>query len=491
LHPGAASLPRFTLFGWVSPPADSTTLARYTELAGAGFNVTVLAWEDPGSVPPNLLRLEYSAQVGVRNLLLDNRLDHVHERRPCHVRHARQRRRSLPRPRAFLGYYLGDEPKETLFPRIAEWFRLLRSRDPAHPGWNNLSGRGVFRHAMPSSLICARTRARCSRRCCPPITTTIARTENRDCSWTTSRATAQVAREYGLPFWGILLVTQHGTFREVDDGLLSWQVAQWLSYGARVSGYFTYWTPAPDPAMNWRDGMIRYGTGERSSHYEQVRVLNQLVKPVGESLAELAWLGTEHAGGTPVGGTTFMPDSLVAAVEGACLARPVRGRTGKPHLFVANRDSAAARTIALELVGERRVERMGEGGAWCGVDVSAHRDRPARGAAARSRRVRAAAALGRLRRGGERRLHRRFSASPEPARHAVRFAAERVAGSSTLMMVDASGRRVWGCTLAGEAPVVVWDGRADDGTRVRPGLYWARLEDSRGSVVRKVTWLGR
>ena len=26
--------------GWVSPPADSTTPARYAELAGAGLNVT-------------------------------------------------------------------------------------------------------------------------------------------------------------------------------------------------------------------------------------------------------------------------------------------------------------------------------------------------------------------------------------------------------------------------------------------------------------------
>jgi hypothetical protein len=33
------------------------------------------------------------------------------------------------------------------------------------------------------------------------------------------------------------------------------------------------------------------------------------------------------------------------------------------------------------------------------------------------------------------------------------------------------------------------DGRADDGTRVRPGFYWARLTDANGSVVRRVAWL--
>src|SRR5881396_522430 len=37
----AASLPRFTLFGWVSPPNESTTAERISELAGAGLNVAL------------------------------------------------------------------------------------------------------------------------------------------------------------------------------------------------------------------------------------------------------------------------------------------------------------------------------------------------------------------------------------------------------------------------------------------------------------------
>jgi len=72
----------------------------------------------------------------------------------------------------------------------------------------------------------------------------------------------------------------------------------------------------------------------------------------------------------------------------------------------------------------------------------------------------------------------------------VRFAATRVQGPATLMLLDVNGRRVWARTLAGDAPVAVWDGRTDDGVRVRPGFYWARLADARGSVVRRVAWLG-
>jgi hypothetical protein len=192
-----------------------------------------------------------------------------------------------------------------------------------------------------------------------------------------------------------------------------------------------------------------------------------------------------------VGGTAFTPDSLVAGVEGRATLGQFADAQGMPHLFVANRDSAVARTIVLDLVGERRVERLGEGGAWsewASVPTATGRRVELPLAPGGFALLRLSGGCVAVVNGG---CTAQFSASPEPARHAVRFAAERMAGSSTLMVVDTSGRRVWGCALEGQAPVVVWDGRTDDGTRVRPGLYWARLEDSRGSVVRKVTWLGR
>src|SRR5215471_11732311 len=72
-NPGTATLSRFTLYGWVAPPTTFTTAERYAEFANAGFNTTVLAWEDPGSLAENLKRLEFSRPVGVRNLLLDQR----------------------------------------------------------------------------------------------------------------------------------------------------------------------------------------------------------------------------------------------------------------------------------------------------------------------------------------------------------------------------------------------------------------------------------
>ena len=489
-HPGTASLARFTLFGWVSPPVAFTSPERYAELANAGLNTTVLAWEDPGTTAENAKRLAYTRPVGVRNLLLDLRLDGVHEDDPATYALLDTIVATYQGDAAFLGWYLGDEPPLETFPRLAEWFRLLRAHDPPHPAWNNLLGRLAFpsRAAWLDYLRAYASQVQPAVLCTDHYDHLV--TGDRGLFIDNVAGTAQVAREYGLPFWGIVLVIKHGPYREVDDALLRWQVAQWLSYGTRGIGYFTYWTPAPDAFENWDVGMITYATGERTYHYDQVRTLNLRVKPLGEALAGLAWLSTQHSGGTPIGGTPFVGDSLVAAVEGRATLGTFADAAGTPYLFVANRDSSAAQAIALDLHGERTVERFADAGGWTPWPSAP---------TAQGRRVELALAAGdfallKLSGGcpglASGTCAATLDAAPNPGASSVRFAATRVSGRSTLMLLDLSGRRIWARALDGEAPVVVWDGRADDGSRARPGFYWARLTDANGSVVRRVAWLG-
>jgi hypothetical protein len=489
-NPGTASLAPFTLFGWVSPPTDFTTPDRYAELANAGLNATVLAWQDPGTPDENAKRLDYTRPLGVRNLLLDLRLDDVHEDDPSTFARLDSIVDTYKADPAFLGYYLGDEPDLARFPRLAEWFRLLRARDPSHPGWNNLFGRLVY---PDRAAFLAYLRAYASQ-----VQPAVLSTDHYDHHVNGDRGlfidnvsgTAQVAREYGLPFWGIVLVIKHRDYRDVDDGLLRWQVAQWLSYGSRGIGYFTYWTPAPDTNEHWGDGMIRWDTGERAPHYDQVRTLNLRLKPMGETLAGLAWLSTEHSGGTPIGGTAFAPDSLVDRVEGRATLGTFADAAGTPYLFVANRDSSLAQAIALDLEGERRVDRFTDAGGW-----TAWPSAPT----PQGRRVELALAPGDftlLRVSGgcpgltSGACDATLDAAPNPGSVSVRFAATRVRQPATFTLLDLNGRRIWARPVAGEAPVIVWNGHADDGTRVRPGVYWARLTDANGSVVRRVAWLG-
>ena len=100
---GAASgygsaLPRFALFGWASPPRESTTVERYAELAATGFNVTLTALGETGTWTDNLLRLDVTRPFGLQNLLLDNDLDSVSTSRPS----------SLALADTIVARYIGD-----------------------------------------------------------------------------------------------------------------------------------------------------------------------------------------------------------------------------------------------------------------------------------------------------------------------------------------------------------------------------------------------
>ena len=157
----------------------------------------------------------------MRNLLLDLRLDLVHEDDPATYAVLDTIVATYQSDPAFLGYYLGDEPGLAAFPRLAEWFRLLRAQDPLHPGWNNLFGRIGVPDRGPRG-------SRYLRAYASQVQPAVLCTDHYDHLVTGDRGlfvdnvagTAQVAREYGLPFWGIVLVTKHQVYREVDDGLL-------------------------------------------------------------------------------------------------------------------------------------------------------------------------------------------------------------------------------------------------------------------------------
>jgi hypothetical protein len=260
-----SALPRFALFGWASPPRESTTVERYAELAATGFNVTLTALGETGTWADNRLRLDVTRPFGLQNLLLDNDLDSVFTDVPATLALAdtiAARYRDDP---AFLGYYLGDEPPASVFPRLGEWFQVLRERDPAHPAWNSLLPRGAFAtvadfeaylrqyvEATHPAVLCNNQYDFVIDGDAHQLTENVA-------------ALGSVARANGIPFWGIVQLEEHWRYRRVTEGMLRWQIAQWLAGGALGIGYFTYWTPDPVPGQVWEPAMIDRARGQRAA----------------------------------------------------------------------------------------------------------------------------------------------------------------------------------------------------------------------------------
>jgi hypothetical protein len=484
-----AAVPRFALFGWVSPPPESTTAYRYDELAGAGLNVTQPALEDQGRRGDNLRRLDLAAARGLRCLIWEQRFDACF---PGHPGSAALFDSIVADYRAhpgFLGYYMGDEPPPDIYPLLRWLHAELRARDPDHPAWNNLLGRGSYpdRAAWEGQARAYLDSTRAAVLCDDHYDFRL--DGDRGLFVANAAGLAAVAREYGIPFWAIIQLVSHGPYRLLTEGELTWQVAMLLAYGARGVGYFTYWTPGPDTVWNWQPAVIARD-GTRTPWYAVLQRLNPAARAVGETLATLTRRATVHAGSLPVEGAPFAPDDWIAAVHGRAALGEFVDSSGARFVLVANSDSAAARTIALTLAGGSSAWRLdtpydrwsplagtpAAGGARLELPLAAggfallRLDDPAGGPAAG-------------------RPGPRLRLSPNPARGEVRLALARLTGRARLEILDAGGRRVWSRPLPEGSADVSWRGECASGGRAPAGLYFVRVEDARGVAVARLTWL--
>ena len=495
--PTTPRVPAFSLFGWLSPPVESTTTARIAEMAEAGLTLAMPAYEDStgiaGSPADNFARLDLLAGQGMQALVFDDRF----------------RRALAPDPTApaafatldsiladyrdrpnVLGWYLGDEPTAAFFDTLAVRFAVLRAHDPGRFAWNNLLGRGNFtaRDDWIAYLRDYIARVRPTVLCDDHYDFQL--TGDRGMFVENAAGLAAVGRESGLPFWCVILVIGHAKHRAATPGLLAWQTSELLAYGARGIGYFTYWTPPPDPIEHWGDGLIARN-GQRGPLYATVAALAPRLQAAGETLAGLTWLATEHSGSCPVGGTPFAPDDWIAAVEGRAALGEFADSAGTRYVLVANSDSESAAALALTLPHATSVDTLGAAvGAWGALPLASGeggaRVTLALGPGAFAL-VRVRGDFGPLRAGAGPAL----TAWPSPARGLVRIGYQGLSRGGHVEVVDAAGRRVWSGAPRAGAGLVTWDGAREGGGTASPGVYFVRFEDLRGVAAARVVWLGR
>ena len=484
---GGASppLPDFALFGGVSPPNAVTTAERIREMAEAGINVALPAWADSGRIADNLQRFRFAAENGMRCIAWDERFYRAYFEGGGDALVDSIVADHLGVP-GFLGYYFTDEPRPPEFPLLARIYADLRKRDPIHPAWNSLlptygfADLAAFERYARDFLDATGASVLCNNHYDFMVG------HDRGGFVENAATLRAIADDYGIPFWSFVLLVEHGTYRGLDPGELRWQVSHLLAYGARGIGYFTYWTPAPDPKWNWKPAVIDHD-GTRSPWYDVLVAFNPSVRAAGETLAGLTWLSTQHAGSTPRGGAAFAPDDWIRAVGGrAAIGRFVNG-TGGRNLLVANSDSLAAATVVLALPRTRRAWRLGDAvDSW--TEVAAE---PEVGGARFAIALESGGfALLRLEADPAAAPGPVLAVGPNPAHGTVRFAASRIAPGARLEIVDAAGRPVWSSALAPNAGPLVWSGEREGGGHAGPGIYFARVTDAGGVTTARFSWLG-
>jgi hypothetical protein len=94
----------------------------------------------------------------------------------------------------------------------------------------------------------------------------------------------KVAQEHKLPFWNIVLATQHFAYRHLNEAELRWEAMQTMAFGARGLLWFTYWMPAgvPNPE-GWKHSLI-LADGSRDPHYDMIKKINAEVLAIAHEL---------------------------------------------------------------------------------------------------------------------------------------------------------------------------------------------------------------
>jgi hypothetical protein len=352
---------------WSPPPPAETTVARYAEIANAGFNFVIggngvnrgATKDDPTDL--HGLALDASAATSLRFLITDNILQNAIEgevspdRKDAVTKRIERLLGDYGARPALAGLNLYDEPNSRLFGILAyamgELERLAPQELPYVNVWPS--------YAAPRALG-ARTHGKYLNRYFsavnPPLLSfdhypllSKGITSDYFYNWAVIR---NFSRRFGVPSWGFIQsVGFYGPRiglarrRKPNEHELFWQINVALTYGAKGLQYFTYWTPV-DPQIQFGPALIDENGRFTDLYYSAQRANDYLAK-VGKKLLSLKSESVVHARvkRLPRGAQPFKADNWVRAVGGSPV---ILGRFSNPdaateqYLLVVNRSSANA-----------------------------------------------------------------------------------------------------------------------------------------------------
>ncbi len=164
---------------------------------------------------------------------------------------------------------------------------------------------------------------------------------------------------HGLDTMLIVLLTEHGPYRNLTRAEISWEVNMCLAYGMKRLSYFTYWCPEKvDPKAYWRpENAICRAPGVKLQHYYDVQAVNAKARPEGEYLFDKKTVEVLHTGGEEKGIRYFNGFGGIDALKSE---RPlVVGFYDDGSAFIANKDYASPTEVEMKAAGAWEVMKDG------------------------------------------------------------------------------------------------------------------------------------
>lgn len=279
---------QFVISFWCSPPEKFVTVSRYRQIADAGFNY-VMPICGPTKVELNKKMLEVAQATHLKVFIEDKRM-------PMSLPDAKARAMvdtivaDYSHYPSFAGYFLTDEPLPPVFKGLGQVVDYLRKKDPAHPVFINLLPGypgGMINQAYDNYLNYFVSVVHPSFLSYDHYSFT----KNGDAPWFLENleAVARVSKSHGLPFFNIVLATQHLIYRRLTEAEKRYEAMQTLAYGAHGLLWFTYWQP--DASGMWKDAIVNYD-GKPTYQYPQIQRINHELAAFGNALLHAEWIHT-------------------------------------------------------------------------------------------------------------------------------------------------------------------------------------------------------
>lgn len=380
---------QFAITHWCGVPdqfirhADGTlAVDRFEEMMDSGINL--MGSYDYG-YETNCDMLAACEKLGLRVTIMDNRIIKA-------LRDSEHRRalltevvRDYAAYPALHGYHITDEPNSGAFPALAEVCAILKELDPVHESYINLFPNYASAEMLGNPTYFDHV-DQFVREVKPEILSYDhyhfikgAPMEQRDIadereSQIYAAAFQKVerpgffdniedvravslARE--TPFMVIILVVEHGPYRNLTEAEIRWEVFQSLAYGSKRLSYFTYWTPGVDgddgdDMWHWQNGMIDKN-GEKNAHYYMIQKINKDLLALGNILLPYKSQAVFHIGQEPDGKVTYWPGSF-GDITSLSAERMTVGFFEGGYVLLANKAYDQDTTVCFAVTEGKRVQ---------------------------------------------------------------------------------------------------------------------------------------
>lgn len=155
----------------------------------------------------------------------------------------------------------------------------------------------------------------------------------------------------------IVLLSEHGNYRNLTKAELTWEVNMCLAYGMHRISYFTYWIPEDNDPYWCYDNSMCNRKGEKFQHYYDVQEINEKIKPIGEILFKTKSTAVYHVGTLEKGVKAFESFGGVNSIDGK---NAVIGFFEDGSAYLVNRDFREANTLTIHANKEIAVYQDGK-----------------------------------------------------------------------------------------------------------------------------------